>query len=303
MKRLFIGIGMVFLLLLGASPAMSSPGPTKPTTDTLRVLEDDDKHLSARFGRSSTAMTLTARQTALGRASATVDVNGKSISVQRDLLRGKASWTGAGAVLTPAEHDGLLALSAQVHRAWVAPARATKQDLPDHTDLMIRLVMLAAEAPPGVALRPNAADRPVMKRETAERIAMAGRAKASCTDRALATTPDNSAEREQALSACQASNEDGILFMSCTRANRAIFHDAASHCLLYESVNSGPGSPGCLGECGPDCNGIDTYTYDCGDHDRCGRVHGGSLNPWDSECGDEYWEADDDFLWAPVNRC
>jgi hypothetical protein len=51
----------------------------------------------------------------------------------------------------------------------------------------------------------------------------------------------------------------------------------------------------------PTVNGLNIYTYDCGDHDRCGRVHGGSLNPWDAECGDDYWEADDDFLWGWPN--
>lgn len=56
-----------------------------------------------------------------------------------------------------------------------------------------------------------------------------------------------------------------------------------------------------MGECGPGCNGLNIYTYDCGDHDRCGRVHGGSTNPWDSECGDEYFEADDDFIWGWPN--
>ena len=56
-----------------------------------------------------------------------------------------------------------------------------------------------------------------------------------------------------------------------------------------------------MGECGSGCDGLNIFTYDCGDHDRCGRVHGGSANPWDAECGDEYWEADDDFLWGYPN--
>lgn len=61
---------------------------------------------------------------------------------------------------------------------------------------------------------------------------------------------------------------------------------------IIRSANVAPGN-----------NGIDTATQDCGDHDQCGRIHGGSANPWDAECGDEYFEADDDFLLAPVNRC
>ncbi len=32
---------------------------------------------------------------------------------------------------------------------------------------------------------------------------------------------------------------------------------------------------------------------DCAEHDRCCRVHGGCLNPFDTECGDEFQEAAD----------
>jgi hypothetical protein len=111
----------------------------------------------------------------------------------------------------------------------------------------------------------------------------------------------SSDERRDAVIQCQQSNEDGIWYFGCNTADRVMCHDADSHCFLYEWVSSGTGSPGCLGECGPDCNGLNIYTYDCGDHDRCGRVHGGSLNPWDAECGDDYWGADDDFLWGWPN--
>ena len=31
--------------------------------------------------------------------------------------------------------------------------------------------------------------------------------------------------------------------------------------------------------------------------------HGGAFNPWDPECGDEYFDADDDFLWAHPFKC
>jgi hypothetical protein len=39
------------------------------------------------------------------------------------------------------------------------------------------------------------------------------------------------------------------------------------------------------------------------DHDQCGREHGGSTDPNDGSCGDEYWEADDDFLWSRNDLC
>jgi len=63
----------------------------------------------------------------------------------------------------------------------------------------------------------------------------------------------------------------------------------------------------CIGRCGSGCGSWlswrSAWTKDCLDHDRCGRVNGGSTNPFDSECGDEYDEAADDFLFGVIRGC
>jgi len=63
----------------------------------------------------------------------------------------------------------------------------------------------------------------------------------------------------------------------------------------------------CIGRCGSGCGSFFTiasaWTKDCLDHDRCGRVNGGSFNPFDSECGDEYREAADDYLFGVIRGC
>lgn len=63
----------------------------------------------------------------------------------------------------------------------------------------------------------------------------------------------------------------------------------------------------CIGRCGSGCGSFFTvasaWTKDCLDHDRCGRVNGGSTNPFDSECGDEYAEAADDYLFGVIRGC
>ncbi len=63
----------------------------------------------------------------------------------------------------------------------------------------------------------------------------------------------------------------------------------------------------CIGRCGSGCPGTFTlasaWTKDCLDHDRCGRVNGGSANPFDRECGDEYFEAADDYLFGVIRGC
>lgn len=304
-KRL-VAIGALMILVVGAGPARSEPSssPSEGSrADGLRVSQASATKLRATYGHSTTAITLTSSSSRTGSARSQIDVNGKTITATRDLVSGTARWAGGGSALTPAEHAGLQSLAAKVSTEWAAPAKAANRALPTHTDLMLRLVMLAAEAPPGVKLVSYRANRPAMTMETATDFTRTERQSSTCIESALERTADKSAERQQALAACQRSDEEGIFYMACVRANRPLNHDAGSHCFLEESINSGPGSSDCMGECGPGCNGIDTFTYDCGDHDRCGRVHGGSLNPWDSECGDEYFEADDDTLWAPINRC
>ncbi|TCI91315.1 hypothetical protein [Tenacibaculum sp. M341] len=63
----------------------------------------------------------------------------------------------------------------------------------------------------------------------------------------------------------------------------------------------------CIGRCGSGCGSFfslaSAWTKDCLDHDRCGRVNGGSTNPFDSECGDEYAEAADDYLFGVIRGC
>jgi len=63
----------------------------------------------------------------------------------------------------------------------------------------------------------------------------------------------------------------------------------------------------CIGRCGAGCGSIfslaSAWTKDCLDHDRCGRINGGSTNPFDSQCGDEYAEAADDYLFGVIRGC
>lgn len=65
----------------------------------------------------------------------------------------------------------------------------------------------------------------------------------------------------------------------------------------------------CIGRCGSGCGSVFTiasaWTKDCLDHDRCGRVNGGNANsnPFDRECGDEYFEAADDYLFGVIRGC
>ncbi|MBQ49460.1 MAG: hypothetical protein CMP10_18925 [Zetaproteobacteria bacterium] len=56
---------------------------------------------------------------------------------------------------------------------------------------------------------------------------------------------------------------------------------------------------GCMGLCGDDCTyiGKNSFTRDCLNHDACSLVHRSSGGVQDAHCGDEFYEAIDDFAW------
>ncbi len=100
--------------------------------------------------------------------------------------------------------------------------------------------------------------------------------------------------------ACQVYDQDGIFYFTCGTYNRWMNHDA-SHCFSGMWIYSGLWQDNCLSRCGPGCGdwtrwGV--YSLDCGEHDTCCMFHGGCLNPWDSECGDEFSHARDDTVWG-----
>lgn len=294
----------VAALAMATGPAVAWSAPATPSS-ALVVRTSTPDALVASFGRSTSLVTMDARSTGEGRVTATVTVGGRDFSMTRDAVAGTASWTGRGAVLTPGDKAAFAGALRATHERVAAPSTTAREPVPASADLTLRLLMLLAEAPAGVAIGTSTVPAPKVDVEgPAELTALAPRAAlTSCIAEAKAVTGAASTAQAAALAACQVSHDQGILYMSCSTMNRTLRHDAAGHCFLSEQIRSGPASSECMGECGPGCNGINAYTYDCGDHDRCGRVHGGSLLPWDAECGDEYWDADDDTIWGEINRC
>jgi hypothetical protein len=261
-------------------------------------MQETSSGTTVTYGFSSTFISAT-KANAAGEHKITIDVNGKKFSAKRDKRTGAVKWGGGGRTLTPVDVAALQSMAGEVEKAYLADPGGWA-DLSGDTDLFIRFVLLLSEAPPGVKLKDVEVTAPVIRDEPAVAAPGPAASEEKCT---VGAGVEMGGSAIAAAAACQRADDDGILYMTCSRLNRGLFHDAAGHCFESESVMSGPGSSGSLGECGTGIVGIGTYTYDCGEHDRCGRVHGGSTNPWDSECGDEYWDADDDFLWARPNRC
>uniref|UniRef100_A0A7S4VHX5 DUF8213 domain-containing protein n=1 Tax=Alexandrium monilatum TaxID=311494 RepID=A0A7S4VHX5_9DINO len=60
---------------------------------------------------------------------------------------------------------------------------------------------------------------------------------------------------------------------------------------------------GCMGRCGAGCHRdgpMDRWTQDCLNHDTCSYMNGSTMGPFDSNCGDEFLAACDDYLF---DRC
>ncbi|HET8642854.1 MAG TPA: hypothetical protein VFM37_13020 [Pseudonocardiaceae bacterium] len=303
-RSLLAGLA-ISLLIMAPTPGVAATDgalAAAPVADELQIAQDSADRVTGSFARGASIVSFDGQRTSAVSATASIVVNGKAVTAARDLRSGTASWSGGGAALQPDDRDALVALVKALDTHWLEPTRDQQGTLGGHRDLVLRMTMLLAEAPLGLALEPQVAPRPG-ERTLEKKVDLTGASPAeeSCLADVVATTAAGSAERREAIILCQESNEDGIWYFPCNTAYRTVCHDADSHCFLCESLLTGTGSSGCMGECGPGCDGLNIYTYDCADHDQCGRVHGGSLNPWDSECGDEYWEADDDFLWGWPN--
>lgn len=62
---------------------------------------------------------------------------------------------------------------------------------------------------------------------------------------------------------------------------------------------------GCMGRCGADCGwgAPSAWTKDCMDHDQCSARFNASGGSGDSNCGDEFNEAADDWLFGVIRGC
>ena len=116
------------------------------------------------------------------------------------------------------------------------------------------------------------------------------------------TTPPKPTTPPPAPPCGEVGDNDGVtLLPQCCNGGTTIAyqHDdlPGGHCFMTLGDVCGTSSPvGCAGRCGPGCTALPPYFQDCMDHDLC-LVHdggGGGLTP-SGKCGDEWWDAADDF--------
>lgn len=294
---------------------------------------EQEKLLTGAFSYVGSFVTFTSELTGPGAASLSLDVNGVRLESKIDMATGSASWSGGGHALFSAERDALVAFSYELERQFVS----SRDHLLAHEHLLHRSVLLWAEAPLGEPLLAYKVAAPeeimdwlippsdpgvptvedCLEQEASTSTAESSTAESDPLTDLLGETNtapvDNVTDSDGSsdsggttvAGACQRADDDGIRYWGCNAQVTSLDHDA-KHCFLTQtSKNVGPCTNKCKGRCGPGCGstgaGHGTYARDCGEHDQCCRIHGGCANPWDSECGDEYFDADDDFMFGRVN--
>ncbi len=243
-------------------------------TGRLEVRGEPDR-LDGEYVLGEDLASFLAEQREDGRVEARITVNGIAFDAIFDPAGPEVRLDGGGQRLPAPERAVLRSLVSELERRW-QPSRQTLTD-PERT--VFRLVLLLSDAPASfvfsaMTVRPNGA---------------------GSGGPAGAPIPGG----------CEDQDDGDNTYIDCPPHVGEVCYDACPiHGFLCEDANLGCDQTNeCLGRCGAGCSsdGSGAYRQDCADHDACCRRHGDCLNPLDAECGDEYFEAADDFLFAEPN--
>jgi len=103
------------------------------------------------------------------------------------------------------------------------------------------------------------------------------------------------------------SRNEGV---TCIRRNTVVnaeYDDSRGNQRDRVRVGSKPrANYGCMGRCGGDCGRWwipSAWTKDCMDHDQCSHINNASGGSGDRNCGDEFNEAADDYIFGVIRGC
>lgn len=271
-------------------------------------LEQTQTTVSGSYARAGSLIEFSAR-TSGATTSVHLDVNGLAFDVTLNAATQTVRHDGRSGAIFIEDREALTAMAEALHDQL-----SLTRETPMQEQMLVRTVSYLSEVPPGYTLAARELVAPNVVDADREKIPRAGaRLWEDQPDGSEAfigmadghgntiTDPGEVAELE-VNQACQQNGEDGIKYLTSstkvsksTTWSRYAEHDCQSHCFGGKYVTAGPGAYKCKGECGPGCYGSGVYSYDCLDHDQCCREGYNCANPSDASCGDEFWEADDDF--------
>lgn len=283
-----LSLALAMPLALVASERIADSEAVQRTLGELEMSVVQDQRVAGSYARAGSLVLFESVREAPERLAATVDLHGTHVAATYDLANQVIVLDGGGAVVFPEDRKALSGLVRRLERTLPATATA---------DFLERLVNFLSQAPAGVVL-----DRHEIRLSDTH-----GVESPISRDGSSGLGPDSLFSKVQVgAEACQVDGEDGVRYLAggCSWLYYNSYHDADNHCNGNYPTYAGCSQSGsCLGRCGGGCGGggDGSYTTDCKDHDQCCRTHGGCTNPWAADCGDEYWDADDDYFQAGTN--
>lgn len=255
----------------------------------LTVTVQSDTELAGVFVTDDSVIRFLGRAESPTLASMRFDINGLVIDGTVDNAAKELRWDGHDGVFSPKDLAAMKELMNACEKHFVGRQIA---DLAAHEQVVMRRLAYYAAAPAGWPLG----------REHVR--------KANFVSTDPAAVPAQAPEEPGGVlkeddRACYQSGDpwSSIYGLDCRTMYRYSWHDAVNHCYTWAYRHSGPGNTWCVGKCGDGCGWFTFgYTQDCLDHDVCAGDHGAGANPWDSSCGDEWGEADEDYMWS-YNTC
>lgn len=300
LPRLFSCVLLV-VLTCSAAPAQAAPrdGQGEQSPNGLRMLGDAPGVVqgvsqqaagTARFtSRSSSGPSL--GEKLYDRAVSTeVVVNGDSVNVVLDPVAKTLSYRGSpGSVVSKDDKQVLRDTGTRLAQRLGAPEHPQVNE----RALALRTLAFLAEAPEGISF-PTATAPVTDQMLSPDTCGATGQPPAS----AVAGPQPLRDDRD---------DEDGIAFLGCHTTRHNTSHDAgpgAHGFRTFYNVVAGTDSGTSNGRCGAAGTPLQFgWTQDCLDHDYCVSHDGGGAGPSGTHCGDEWWEAFDDFNFTLPFQC
>jgi len=313
MKMLRSGVLCSLMLTLSACGVDLNDAPAGEEVLSVDEAALRGGEIKGSFARGGSLITFSSKLVGSDRAILQVRVNNKPLVSNIDFTAKTSNWNGYNAAFDTQDKEALVALAGQLEGRY-----GNLEKLAPHEQLLLRRVMYWADAPAGLTLPSVDTASPVERdsdgKETPGTVIVEEQADGTIVQRGVVDasgtgvepSSSNSVDAIEVDQTCSRGDNDGITYISSSNVKRYVSHDASSHCFTTEYIYTGCSS-GCLGRCGSGCGvlgGWGVWSQDCADHDRSCRVHGGCTNPFDSSSGDEFREADDDYVWGiPKNKC
>lgn len=263
--RLSSFVPAAFALSLAAcADQVDDPVDTAP----LQLTHDDAALIEGTFVHAGSVVTFDSRVVGPEHALLHLDVNGVTLTADLDLAGGTFTQDGGLGALYADDIAALIAL-----RDAIGAARPELVDSL-HGKLLVRHADRMAEAPEGYTLDRRVIDMSTLSAEVSDRAGSCG--------------------------------NDGTTCLAGIGGYAYEYHDSTGHGCTATYTTYGNYASSCQGRCGAGCNWWfdDDMMQDCLDHDRCVDHHptGGS-GSGSAYCGDEFWDADGDYVVTYAAYC